>query len=116
MFSLKGELIVEIPMDDNQTQGVEDLTPKSEISIEDLKIGYIFPNPTTGIIRFTTNKEVEAIVQIRNIQGQLIFTNQMNLNGESSLNITNVPTGIYFIVIKDSESGKTLSSQKVMKQ
>ena len=107
--------VIEIPTDDD-TQDIDDLAPKTETSIKDLQIGYVFPNPTTGIIRFTTNKEVRAIVQIRNIQGQLVLSNEMNLNGENSLNLSNLSTGVYLILIQDKENGEILSSQKVMKK
>ena len=108
--------VIEIPDNDSDTEGIDDLIPDSESNNEALKIGYVFPNPTTGIIRFTTNKEVRTIVQIRNIQGQLVLSNEMNLNGENSLNISNLSTGVYLILIQDKESGEILSSQKVMKK
>jgi hypothetical protein len=108
--------VIEPVEDDTTTEDVSDLIPDSETKDKDLKIGYVFPNPTTGIVHFTSNKEVKAIVEIRNTTGQLVLSKKMNLIGEATLNLTSYSTGLYLILIRDQVSGEVLSSQKILKK
>ncbi|MBE7443546.1 MAG: T9SS type A sorting domain-containing protein [Flavobacteriales bacterium] len=73
----------------------------------DKQIVTIYPNPTTGIVNFGSQKQ---FVEVYSIDGKLLiqdFTNQINIG-----NYTN---GMYFLVIKDKE-GNQLFREKVVKQ
>ena len=67
----------------------------------------IYPNPTTGIVNFGSQKQ---FVEVYAVDGKLLlqdFTNQIN--------IKNYNSGVYFLVIKDKE-GNQLYKEKLIKQ
>ncbi len=67
----------------------------------------LFPNPTTGLIYF----QEQSNVKLTNITGQVIF-DQTNVN---SLNISNQPSGIYFITFIDND-GQVIQRSKIIKE
>ncbi len=69
------------------TTGIADLTANKNA------IG-VYPNPTNNIINFS----VQTNAQLTNVTGQII-ANKTNVN---TLDITDQPTGIYFITLTDN--------------
>lgn len=70
----------------------------------------IYPNPVKDILNFS-NVPNEANIAINSIEGKLILSGKAN--GNSPLNLDNLPTGLYLITI-EKEGQKT--TQKFIKQ
>lgn len=78
---------------------------------KNLKID-IFPNPSTGNLILKPNMKFGLCkIQIADIQGQMIEEFEKTINSNSSLNLTNLPPGLYLIKIK-TEMG--ISTQKII--
>ncbi len=69
----------------------------------------IFPNPTTGIVTFSSTESI-AIVEIYNLTGQKV--NQFS--NTKTIDISNLPSGIYTATIQ-TKSGKT-ALKKLVKE
>lgn len=67
----------------------------------------IYPNPTKGLIHFTSL----ANVQLMTITGQAVASK----NSVMSLDISEIPQGIYFILLTDSQ-GQVLKTGKIVKE
>lgn len=67
----------------------------------------LFPNPTSGVVNFS--EQVNA--RVTNITGQVIADEKQ----VSLLDISNLPSGLYFVSIIDEE-GKTIQNSKVIKE
>lgn len=61
----------------------------------------VYPNPSNGIYNISVNNVKGAMVQVRNISGQLIHQSELNAYGMATINITNYPSGVYFIVVNE---------------
>jgi hypothetical protein len=73
----------------------------------------VYPNPSNGILNFSSNAILENItVQIVDISGRIVFTNS-NFNSNETINISFLKSGIY--IVKVNHEGKTFS-QKIIKQ
>jgi hypothetical protein len=91
----------------NSCVGVIELDNNSTVSI--------FPNPTNGIlnINFTNSLESNISVSVSNAIGQIVLNEKLN-SSKTTLNIKQLPTGMYFInIIKDN---KVLGIQKIIKE
>lgn len=71
----------------------------------------ISPNPTTGTIVITCLKPHR--VELFNIQGQCI-TSQQSLDNSLSIDLGNLPAGLYFVNVTDEKGQKTV--KKIVKQ
>lgn len=90
-------------------------------SIEDLELTStaIFPNPTTGVatITITTERTANAEMVVLNTMGQEVMREELTLNAgqqELNLNISNNPTGIYFMQLRIE--GKPVLNQRFLKK
>jgi Secretion system C-terminal sorting domain len=70
----------------------------------------IYPNPTTGI--FTISIKEDASVKMYDMFGKLIYTSKANI-GESKIDISNYPSGIYLIQV-ETENGSV--TKKIIKE
>ena len=61
----------------------------------------VYPNPATNILTITAPSGIENI-EIINIIGQLITTSGATLSNQSTINISSLMPGIYFIKVNDS--------------
>ena len=68
----------------------------------------IYPNPVKNIINVNYDKEFS--MEIFNIFGEKII-----MSKQTKTNVSNLPTGIYIIIIKDKEN-KLIKYKKVVKQ
>lgn len=60
----------------------------------------LYPNPTTNILNIETKEPIEKeSIKVYNITGQLVFTITKAEN-ISSIDVTNLNTGNYFIIIQ----------------
>jgi hypothetical protein len=74
----------------------------------------IYPNPTFGGITIPFNKMAiqEAIINIYNTAGKLIFTDTSLNSAASTLDITGYPTGMYLVKI---DTGSEIFNEKIIK-
>jgi uncharacterized protein DUF6851/putative metal-binding protein/type IX secretion system substrate protein len=88
--------------------GVEDNTFDEQIEL--------FPNPFMDRLTIRSEYQGELIIQIVSGEGRLISKNIRSLeNGSSSINLDNIPSGIYFVIISNTEGTKRYF-EKVIKQ
>jgi hypothetical protein len=60
----------------------------------------IYPNPSTGMFNVVTNGKIT--VQVINVQGQTV--NTLQIEGNSTLDLSAQPKGIYFIRVEIDNS------------
>ncbi len=72
------------------------------LGIEDFKLENIFlyPNPTTGLVKINSTSKISKIEVYNNI-GQLLVSNR----GKAEIDLTTLDRGIYYVIIT-SEDGK----------
>lgn len=68
----------------------------------------VFPNPSTGVYQIKTSTSIES-VEVYNLLGEKVFESSNN----TSIDISNQPTGSYFLVLK--ANGNTYN-QRLIKQ
>ncbi|MFC2152435.1 T9SS type A sorting domain-containing protein [Bacteroidota bacterium] len=77
----------------------------------------IFPNPSEGLFTLEMNasKAGDFKVEIINIQGQVVYTNEIHQDGfyKDQIDISNEASGIYYIRIND---GNSMKVSKIMIQ
>ena len=74
-----------------------------------IKIVY-YPNPVIDILTIQASIELKN-AKIYNVLGQPIFQKRFNSN-EIQLNISNVPTGTYFVIVESDERKETFKILK----
>lgn len=88
-------------------------TSVGRLAKDELKV---FPNPTQGNIdiQMLSNKNIDRIV-VRNIQGQELLIANFNTqnNIEHSLDLSNMPAGVYFVQI---QAGRETGVVRVIKR
>lgn len=58
----------------------------------------VYPNPSTGVLNINLQDQFEhASISITNINGQLVFENNELLNSIQTIDISELPSGIYFL-------------------
>ena len=70
----------------------------------------IFPNPSTGEVSITTMSNIHSMdLKVYNAIGDAVVTKKMNVSasGETKINLSNNPNGIYLFQIKTSEGTTT---------
>lgn len=83
-------------------------SPTNVAEIDTSLYGFtVFPNPTTGLIRFSEY----ADIQVKNITGQVIAVRK----NSNILDLSGQPSGVYFITLSDPK-GRVLQQSKVVKQ
>ena len=70
----------------------------------------VYPNPTNSSLTITTSVNHSSI-QIVNTLGQVVFTKEKS----TSLNLTLLPSGIYFIQLVDNK-GRVIGNEKFVKE
>ncbi len=87
--------IAELAVPDNKTNKLQSMT--------------IYPNPTSGVISFTSAVEHVSIVSSL---GQIVLEREIK-EGEYSIDISNLPSGLYFAKLI---TGNSISTVKIVKQ
>jgi hypothetical protein len=72
-----------------------------------------YPNPTTGLISINSSNAIIAKIVVRDAAGRVIFENS-NTTSSSSIDLTEMESGIYFVTIFDANQSQT--TMKVLKQ
>jgi len=82
----------------------------------------LFPNPVTDklYIDLSTYDKAQIILQLMDVQGKVLQTNQLSTPQAStlqhSLSMSSLSKGIYLLSIYDVNSGATIATHKIFKQ
>lgn len=81
------------------------------IGQEELDAGSVsmYPNPSTGIVNVKVTDQIsDYSIEVVSATGQRVFSNEYaNDNNEASLDLSSVANGIYYVVVKDLQTGKS---------
>lgn len=85
-----------------------------QFEVEDFAV-LVFPNPTEDILNIRFEDKASRVIELRNSTGQLIFTEFLSdeLRSEISLKKYESISGISWLTIRDTHSGKILSNRKI---
>ncbi len=74
----------------------------------------IYPNPSTGIVNVEVTEDVkEYTIDVVSVTGQKVFSSKYeNSNAQVTLSLSDIADGIYYIILKDVQSGK-FSREKI---
>ena len=75
----------------------------------------MYPNPTTDFLIIESKDQTISFVEIYNIHGQKITERQVENTHKIEFSISDLVTGTYAVIIKDS-FGRIISKQKIVKQ
>lgn len=67
----------------------------------------IYPNPTKGNINISFEKNTDATIEVYNMVGKLVSSNNLTNKNFTSINLNNQPIGVYFLRVKSGNSTKT---------
>lgn len=75
----------------------------------------IYPNPVNDEIMINTNisTEITAHIEIQNAQGQVLKSMKLNLSKTNKINIAEIPSGSYFLIINNAINQKILNFVKI---
>ncbi|WP_304141327.1 T9SS type A sorting domain-containing protein [Mesoflavibacter zeaxanthinifaciens] len=84
----------------------------STLSVDDFSLDEntvkLYPNPATEVVNIKTNQTIKN-VRVFNVNGQKV----LDIVNQSQINISNLPTGMYFLNINTNQSNQTI---KILKQ
>ena len=84
----------------------------STLSVDDISLDEntvkLYPNPATDVVNIKTNHTIKN-VRVFNVNGQKV----LDIANQSQINISNLPTGMYFLNINTNQSNQTI---KILKQ
>jgi hypothetical protein len=84
----------------------------STLSVDDISLDEntvkLYPNPATDVVNIKTNQTIKN-VRVFNVNGQKV----LDIANQSQINISNLPTGMYFLNINTNQSNQTI---KILKQ
>lgn len=76
---------------------VKEITSNTNVSI--------YPNPSNGL--FTVTAPSSSVITVTNVIGKEVYRGLGNNNGTSTLDLTSMPVGTYFVTIKNNEGTQT---------
>lgn len=88
------------------------VTPNLSVNDSKNDILKIYPNPVKDVVRFSVGEKISA-VQIYDAQGKVLISKEVNNKKETSVDLSGIPSGIYFAKITANGSAKIM---KVIKQ
>lgn len=77
----------------------------------------VFPNPSSGIvgIKFDTGVEGKYNIQVFNTQGQVVMQKDIIAAGESSVQVGNLSSGVYWLRLTDKKTQQVSVAQILIK-
>lgn len=74
----------------------------------------IYPNPSTGTVNVEVTEDVkDYTIDVVSVAGQKVFSSKYeNTNTQVTLSLLDIADGIYYIILKDIQSGK-FSKEKI---
>ncbi len=79
------------------TQNTEVYALSTEIKKEEVEIGLVYPNPTNGVVKFSTDL-ITSRYQLYNISGELVRKGEVD---NSMIDISELSNGIYILKINN---------------
>ena len=65
----------------------------------------IHPNPTTGMVTISGSFNTgDGVCNIYNMMGVLVYSKNINLNEETTLNLSSLPQGAYMVEVADNSN------------
>ena len=95
------------------TRQEKNTTTTSITSIDDISTIKIYPNPTEGQVRIETNGEFISSVQIFNIQGILVESQERLHQNNLTLRLEGQASGLYFLRVLDHRGN--ISNHRIVK-
>jgi hypothetical protein len=68
----------------------------------------IYPNPANNFFTITLNKEVKAVVEITDLTGKLIRTENINGQMPNVISTSELSNGIYLLNISSNNTTETI--------
>ncbi|WP_417875188.1 T9SS type A sorting domain-containing protein [Xanthomarina gelatinilytica] len=83
----------------------------STLSVDDISLDEntvkLYPNPATDVVNIKTNQTIKNVA-VFNVNGQKV----LDIANQSQINISNLPTGMYFLSINTNQSNQTIKILK----
>jgi len=97
-------------IDDITVTGTPITSAVNDISVNDV---VLLPNPASDIVMVHSNFSRNSIAHIYDCLGQEVFS-QVLTSGDSKIDVKNLTTGIYYILISDA-FGRTMAGKELLK-
>lgn len=97
-----------------ENQRVHLTFPTSVSSISQVQHIEVFPNPAATHINVRFGKGVKT-VSLLNLQGMVVAKTANVDNGESRLDVANLPSGLYILLLEDGQGGRITRKVSVVK-
>jgi len=101
-----GAIIKELHIKQDASVGINDVNMLNNIRI--------YPNPTTGIVTISSNQAI-ASIDVFDVTGKLVYNKTNIKQNITSLNLSNLSNGIYFIHAQTENGGVSKSKVVVSK-
>ena len=111
----KGETTITVTTDDGNFSDICTVTV-SDVGIEQLQVAnelQVYPNPTTGELHVTCHSSLVTNVELFDVYGKTVFPHTAHHTPHTALDISHLPTGVYFVRI-ETEKGTVM--KKVIKE
>jgi predicted extracellular nuclease len=80
-------------------RGIADIMQWNKLSVRDFSlISSVFPNPSTGLVTVSAIQPIVSI-SVLNTQGLQVLSNIVSNRLATSIDLSNVPAGVYFVLI-----------------
>jgi hypothetical protein len=77
----------------------------------------VFPNPSKGYLTIATNRLLlDATIYIANTLGEIVYCGRYDMLNGSSLNLSELPSGVYFLRIVESDKKSAVTTRKIILQ
>lgn len=80
-----------------------------EVKEENKNTAFVFPNPASEkiVVVLAEQKQKDFEIRLVNLLGEIVPVNYLNNNEKSEINITNLISGMYFIIIHNNKQENT---------
>ena len=76
----------------------------------------IFPNPSSGIVHLRSALNADVAIRFHNILGQLVIDNVLlERKAFKSLDISDLNKGVYFVELRNKNTGELIAIEKIQK-
>ena len=83
----------------------------NSVGQEELEAGSVsmYPNPSTGLVNVEVVEDItDFTIEVISTTGQRVFVSEYtNDNAQVTLDLSSVADGMYYVILKDSQSGKS---------
>ena len=100
---------VDVVAEDGTTTSSYIFHTVNSVGQEELEAGSVsmYPNPSTGIVNVEVVENItDFTIEVVSTTGQRIFVSEYSDNAQVTLDLSAVADGMYYVILKDSQSGK----------